>query len=99
KSLLTTDTPVVVVDASWEDLKHARQEGVPFFHGDILSEQTEYNVDTIPYEYLLAATELSSYNSLVCTTFMPEYGRTNVSKVDPGENEKSESSTVASVGG
>jgi len=99
KSLLTTDTPVLVVDASWEDLKHARQEGVPFFHGDILSEQTEYNLDTIPYEYLIAATEQSSYNSLVCTTFMPEYGRTNVYKVDPGENEKSESSTVASVGG
>ena len=99
KSLLTTDTPVLVVDASWEDLKHARQEGVPFFHGDILSEQTEYNLDTIPYEYLIAATEQSSYNSLVCTTFMPEYGRTNVYKVDPGENEKNESSTVASVGG
>src|SRR5699024_1625921 len=54
--------------------------------------------DTIPYEYLIAATEQSSYNSLVCTTFMPEYGRTNVYKDDSGENEKSESSTVASVG-
>lgn len=99
KSLLATDSPVLIVDASWEDLKHARHEGVPFFHGDILSEQTEYNLDTIPYEYLIAATEQSSYNSLVCTTFMPEYGRTNVYKVDPGENEKSESSTVSSVGG
>ena len=99
KSLVSTNTPVLVVDASWEDLKHARHGGVPFFHGDILSEQTEYNLDTIPYDYLIAATEQFSYNSLVCTTFMPEYGRTNVYKVDPDENEKNESSTVASVGG
>lgn len=99
KSLLSTDTPALIVDASWEDLKYARHEGVPFFHGDILSEQTEYNLDTIPYEYLIAATEQFSYNSLVCTTFMPEYGRTNVYKVDPDETEKNESSTVASIGG
>lgn len=99
KSLLSTNTPVLIVDASWEDLSYARHEGVPFFHGDILSEQTEYKLDTIPYEYLVAATEEFSYNSLVCTTFMPEYGRTNVFKVDPDENEKNESSTVASVGG
>src|SRR5699024_9377473 len=99
KFLLSTNKPVLIVHASWEDLSYARHEEVPFFHGDILSEQTEYNLDTIPYEYLVAATEEFSYNSLVCTTFMPEYGRTNVFKVDPDENEKNESSTVASVGG
>lgn len=99
KSLLSTDTPVLVVDSSWNNLKHARQKGVPFYHGDILSEQTEYNLDTIPYDYLIAATDEHSYNALVCTTFMPEYGRTNVYKVDPNETKKSESSIVASVGG
>ena len=99
KSLLSTDTPVLVVDPSWENLKYARQEGVPFFHGDLLSEQTEYNLDTIPYDYLIAATESHSYNALVCTTFMPEYGRANVYKVDPNEDESNGSDIVASVGG
>ena len=31
-----------------------------------------------PYEYLIAATELDSYNALVCTTFVPEFGRNNL---------------------
>src|SRR5699024_12679773 len=39
-----------------------------------------------------------SYNSLVCTTFMPEYGRTNVFKVDP-ENIEAGADIVNRVGG
>lgn len=99
KSLLSTNTPVLIVDASWEKLKHARKEGVPFYHGHILSEQTGYNLDTIPYDYLVAASESYSYNSLVCTTFMPEYGRANVYKVDPNETGSSGDNIVSSVGG
>src|SRR5699024_7143726 len=64
--------PVLIVDSSWERLRYARNEGVPFYHGEILSEQTEYNLDTIPYDFIIAATDTYSYNSLVCTTFMPE---------------------------
>src|SRR5699024_9125016 len=99
KSLLSTNTPVLIVDASWEDLSYARHVGITLYHGDILSEQSEYNIDTIAYEYLGTGTEEFSYNALVCTTFRTEYGRTNVFKVDPDENEKNESNTVASVGG
>src|SRR5699024_5734255 len=88
KSLKRAKAPVIVVDSSWEKLRHARNEGVPFYHGDMLSEQTEYNLDTIPYDYLLAATDYHSYNSLVCTTFIPEYGRTNVFKISPPEHEQ-----------
>lgn len=85
KSLEKAKVPVKIVDSSWEKLRVARQNGVPFYHGEMLSEQTEYNLDTIPYDYLLAATDHHSYNSLICTTFMPEYGRTNVFKVSPYE--------------
>src|SRR5699024_1082986 len=69
--------------SSWEDLKVARESGVPFYHGDMLSEQTEYNLDTLPYEYLISATDYHSYNALICTTFMHEYGRTNVFRISP----------------
>ncbi|WP_217586352.1 cation:proton antiporter [Lentibacillus saliphilus] len=85
KSLAKSQAPVIIVDSSWENLRDARNAGVPFYHGEMLSEQTEYNLDTIPYEYLLAVSEFHSYNALVCTTFMPEYGRTNVFKVSPFE--------------
>ncbi|MEN1967570.1 sodium:proton antiporter [Lentibacillus sp. N15] len=83
KSLVKAKAPVIIVDSSWERLRNAREAGVPFYHGEMLSEQTEYHLDTTPYEYLIAATDYHSYNSLVCTTFMPEYGRTNVYKVSP----------------
>ncbi|MFD2209882.1 cation:proton antiporter [Virgibacillus halophilus] len=83
KSLMKVNTPVIVVDSSWENLKSVREAGIPFYHGEMLSEQTEYHLDTIPYEYLIAATDDQAYNSLICTTFMPEYGRTNVFKISP----------------
>ena len=98
KSFIKRDFPVLIVDTSWENLRYARNNGIPFYHGEILSEQTEYNLDTIPYDYILAATDYHSYNALVCTTFMPEYGRTNVFKVDPDERENN-NDIVSKVGG
>lgn len=83
KSLMKVKAPVIIVDSSWERLRKTRESGIPFYHGEMLSEQTEYHLDTTPYEYLIAATDFHSYNALVCTTFMPEYGRTNVYKSSP----------------
>src|SRR5690625_979456 len=83
KSLQKAKSPVVIVDSSWEKLQGARTDGVNFYHGEILSEQTEYSLNTIPYDYLVTGTVSHAYNSLVCTTFKPEYGRTNVYKINP----------------
>ncbi|RIW32260.1 sodium:proton antiporter [Bacillus salacetis] len=78
KTLKELKTPVMIADSSWKRLFSARKAGVPFFRGEILSEQTEYHMDLTPYEYLLATTEVDSYNALVCTTFIPSIGRTNL---------------------
>ena len=100
KSFVKQETPVIIVDNSWERLAKARKDGVPFYYGSLLSEQTEYNLDTIPYEYLIASTDSHSYNALICTTFMPEYGRNNVFKVSPYEDQASSpSDLVDQVGG
>ncbi|SFK56168.1 sodium/proton antiporter, CPA1 family (TC 2.A.36) [Halobacillus dabanensis] len=77
KTLEELKIPVLITDSSWERLSRARSRGMKSYHGEILSEQTEYYLDMTPYEYLVAATELDSYNALVCTTFVPEYGRNN----------------------
>src|SRR5699024_3069164 len=55
KSFIKNGSPVLIVDNAWKNLRIARREGVPFYHGEILSEQTEYNLDTIPYDYIIAA--------------------------------------------
>lgn len=77
KTLEELKIPVLIADSSWERLSRARSRGIESYHGEILSEQTEYYLDMTPYEYLVAATELDSYNALVCTTFVPEFGRNN----------------------
>ena len=78
KTLQDLKIPVLVTDSSWKRLITVRKAGIPFYRGEILSEQTEYYLDMTPYEYLIAATELDSYNALVCTTFVPEIGRNNL---------------------
>ncbi|WP_409253111.1 cation:proton antiporter [Bacillus sp. SCS-153A] len=78
KTFQELKTPVMVADSSWKRLFSARKAGIPFYKGEILSEQTEYHMDLTPYEYLLATTEVDSYNALVCTTFVPSIGRNNL---------------------
>ncbi|MFS0750239.1 cation:proton antiporter [Oceanobacillus sp. 1P07AA] len=101
KSLGEAKYPAIIVSSSWEDLAPARSAGLHVYHGSMLSEQTEHHLDTIPYEYLLTVTHDHAYNSLICTTFMPEYGRTNVFKVSPYTHFEDGYSTgvVSKVGG
>lgn len=77
-ALRELNVPTMVTDSSWQRLETARKEGVPFMREEILSEQTDYHLDMTPYEYMVAASELDSYNALVCNTFIPEIGRNNL---------------------
>ncbi len=82
------ETPVMIADSSWERLTSARQRGLPFYHGEILNEATEHNLDTSPFEILVAATENEAYNALVCNEFAHEIGRDSVyqlGEVDEGD--------------
>ena len=67
--------PVLIVDSSWQRLALARQKGIPFYHGEILNEATEHNLELAPYQNLVAATENEAYNALVCNEFAHEIGR------------------------
>src|SRR5690625_2041344 len=69
QSLQKVGSPVLIVDNSWRNLRVARQMEIPYHYGEILSEQTEYNLDTIPYDVIITATVSYSYNSLICTAF------------------------------
>ncbi|MEM7666931.1 MAG: sodium:proton antiporter [Pseudomonadota bacterium] len=71
-------TPVMIVDPSWQRLGAARREGLPFYHGEILNEATEHNLDLAPFQVLVAATDNEAYNALVCNEFAHEVGRDSV---------------------
>ncbi|TLS36196.1 cation:proton antiporter [Pseudalkalibacillus caeni] len=79
KKITKLDIPVIVTDSSWLKLQFAKQRGFKkTYYGELLAEKTEHRLDLTPYEYLIAATELDSYNALVCTNYIPEMGRNNV---------------------
>ncbi len=86
KQVQAMSTPVRVVDSSWQRLSAARREGLPFYHGEILNEATEHNLDLTPYQVLIAATQNEAYNTLVCNEFAYEIGRDSVYQL--GENEQ-----------
>lgn len=81
-------TPVLVVDPSWQRLALARQQGLPFYHGEILNESTEHNLDLTPYAVLVAATENEAYNALVCNEFAYEIGRDKVFQLGEAGDEE-----------
>lgn len=78
KQMRALDTPVMVVDSSWQKLAHARREGLPYYHGEILNEATEHNLDLTPFQVLIAVTDNEAYNTLVCNEFANEIGRDSV---------------------
>ncbi|MBM7553785.1 cation:proton antiporter [Thalassobacillus pellis] len=88
KSLRDLEVPVLITEASWKKVQEAKQNGLKkIYYGEILSEKTEYRLDLTPYEYLIAASELDSYNALVCTNFQTEFGRNNVFQLSLREHE------------
>ena len=80
--------PIMVVDSSWQRLAAARRKGLPHYHGEILNEATEHNLDLSPYQALVAATENEAYNTLVCNEFAYEIGRDSVYQLgEPGDED------------
>ncbi|MBO9504283.1 sodium:proton antiporter [Erythrobacter sp. EhN03] len=92
-------TPVMVVDASWQRLALARQKGLPFYHGEILNEATEHNLDLTPYAMLVAATENEAYNALVCNEFAHEIGRDTVFQLGDAVDDDDRHSLPSSIRG
>ncbi len=92
-------SPVMVVDSSWQRLALARQKGLPFYHGEILNEATEHNLDLTPYQVLVAATENEAYNALVCNEFAYEIGRDTVFQLGDAVDDDDRHSLPSSIRG
>ena len=70
--------PVVISDTSWQRLTRARRHDIPTYHGQILGEATEEDLDFHQFSVLVAVTKNEAYNALVCNEFAPELGRDSV---------------------
>ena len=88
--LQSAEIPVLLVDSSWHNLREARLRGIPVHYGEIMSEDSEENLDLSETGYLLAATGNDAYNALVCNAFVHHLGRNRVFQL--GVHEKKEES-------
>ncbi len=78
KVMRELDIPILLADSSKQRLEAAQGTGIDTFHGEILSELYDHELDITPYEYMVAASNLNSYNALVCRSFVQEMGRNNI---------------------
>lgn len=99
EALQGAGVPVLVADRNWHRLRPARQADLPVFHGEILSEAAEHHLDLNAYETLIAASDNDAHNTLVCTDFAPEFGRTNVFQVGRETDGGSQRDLPATLGG
>ncbi|WP_299195439.1 sodium:proton antiporter [uncultured Erythrobacter sp.] len=99
KQMEAVKTPVMIVDQSWQRLGAARREGLPFYHGEILNEATEHNLDLAPFQVLVAASENEAYNALVCNEFAHEIGRDMVYQLGEVSDEEDRHSLPESIRG
>ena len=99
KLLQELKTPVMIVDPSWQALRNARKEGVPFYHGEILNEATEHTLDLTPFQVLVAATGNEAYNALVCNEFAHEIGRDSVYQLGESTSEDDRHALPPSIRG
>ena len=79
--LRSRNVPVMIADKNWFHLRDARLLDVPIFHGEILSEEAEFEIDFNRFGAVLAATEGHSYNSLICNDLANDFGRERVFQV------------------
>ncbi|WP_307346860.1 cation:proton antiporter [Metabacillus malikii] len=72
--LQNSGTPVLITDTSNDRLYKAKMLGISTYNGEILSEQSHFDIDMTPYEVILTLTGDAAYNALVCQSFIPEFG-------------------------
>ena len=82
-ALVKAKVPVVLADRSWARLRAARHEGLPVYHGEVLSDATEIHLDLASTSHVIAATDNDAYNTLICNHFGPDIGRSAMFQVAP----------------
>lgn len=87
RSLRELGVHVLISESSWRRLRPVRLDGVEYFYGEILSNVAEARLDLSEIGYLLAATDNDAYNALVCTRFVPVFGRDHVYQLQSGQDD------------
>lgn len=90
ETLKNNNIAVMISDRTWHALKPVRMADIPSYYGEMLSEETEYNLEMTRYNRLLSATDNPAYNALVCSHFAHEFGRERVFQISANDEEEHE---------
>jgi len=93
------EMPVLVVDSNYNHIKRSRLNDIPVFFGEVLSEDAHHSITLNRYSHLIAATDNDAYNSLVCSEFGPELGRSHVFQIGSLRDENERQALSVTVGG
>ncbi len=72
-----------LIDTNWENVRQARFRGLDVYHGNILSEFAENDLDLSGLGRLLALTSNDEANALACLHLQDEFGSSNVYLLSP----------------
>ena len=89
RKLKELDVPVLIADTEWGRIRDARLSDITVYFGEVLSEDAHHSLELKRYRNIIAATPNDAYNTLVCSDFGPEVGRSHVFQITSA-NERSE---------
>ncbi|HEY9039413.1 MAG TPA: sodium:proton antiporter [Roseovarius sp.] len=98
-ALQEEEVPVLIADANRARLRSAREQGLPIFVGDILSDGAEHGVEFISFGRVVATSDNDAYNTLVATDLGPEFGREHVYQLKRAKQEQTRHALPATLGG
>lgn len=77
------DLPVLLVDTNVALVQKARKEGLPVYHGSVLSDRADEDLELPGIGNMLALTANDEVNALSARRFLHDFGRQNLYQVSP----------------
>ncbi len=95
KEIQNEGISVRLVDRNWNNVAHARLDGLSAYYGSILAEHTAEEIDLAGIGRLVALTTNHETNSLAALHFSEIFGRSEVYQLAAEKAESSERTTMA----
>jgi NhaP-type Na+/H+ or K+/H+ antiporter len=80
-ALKNGEIPVLLADKVQNHLWSAREEEVPIYYGELLSEDAESHIDIKSFSSMLVLTDDNSYNALLSMQYQHEFGRSGIYQI------------------
>ncbi len=88
EALTRAGARVILADTRYNRVSRARRRGQQTWFGDVLGEDSDYDLPLEQLSWVLAATDDDSYNALVCVEFARDLGKERTVQLTPEIQER-----------